>query len=275
MSSAGAGVALALALPIAVWSLAGDIVDDAVNVAGAVLSFIFGPVIDFVRSVCHKIVDWLFGFIVNIYTQLHNLITSFWNFVGGTFSALISLAQQIGNIISTIIPNVVQVIWDKITSVAQDAFNALNAVASAIYQTIQDVRDWAYNLVNYVGTLLANAIDALRNWTVSALQYAADVLINMIQTGISNVIDFVKNLVANAVSPIFDFINKVLGPVAEVVQRAWGWLVWMATHPFTWWLDLWNELTHLSPRTFVNAVTSVFSREGSALEEWLTQWLGL
>lgn len=231
---------------------------------------------------------------------------------GGIWDKVKDLVRATTDWISTWINHVidwasaaVDGLWGAVRA-AGDFANTIVTWAVGMLDSLQDrIVDWAGGLIQRARDFASGLVDQLGDWAESAIgevwgfangffDWALRNIWDPLWNRITGVFDWVTDNVmpwvldqlsalggwaADQFRWVWDRVeDKVrelldwLAPYIDVIQGAWDWLVWVARHPYNWFVAQWRELGHLSPDTIADVVTGSLRKESHHLENLVMDW---
>ena len=249
--------------------LFGNLFDDALNAVGNVFSDAF----DFARRLVRKAMDFLLSAI----DQAKQWVSDSFGWITGAFESLRDFTYQLATEVTSGVGHVVGVGVDAVRGLIAGALNtakqwvkdaeglaqrAVDGVTSLAWTVWKDVRAYAEQLVT-----------DLRRWAEDAIGAAGSALRALIG-GVSSLLDHVwHDLLGPAVSTLWDFAFKWAKDLLHAVEAAYGWIVWLGQHTFSWWRDMFDDVVRTNPETVMELASRAVLSGGDVLEETLARML--
>lgn len=209
--------------------------------------------------------------------------------------------------VTALVQNVSDALWATATMIVGWLNAGLAAVRNFAVSIVAELRDATWGLVAGVVDLVHGLVDGLVSWVRSGLDWLQAQVNHLLQWVVDNVLTPFLSFVAgifdwirdNIFRPLWDLIHGLIDGVWSAItwlrdrfgdvwhwfvdelpavwgllQAVWWFLVWVAEHPFTWWRDLFDDLTRQAPRTVLGWVTHAWQSDGATLEDEIVRWLG-
>lgn len=247
------------------------VVDDAFGIVAG----IFDPVASGIKGV----ISWLWDaisyavqqatdFAGELFSQIVDLVSIFMDQAEEWFEQALDYASQVKDWIWSYVDSIFLAIWDEISNLtAKLAHLALAGITDLVSLAADLWTHFVQPIVELVGELIAQAFGDLLGWVRDVV---TGMLSDILDVG-GELWDFLRGLVTSIVD---DLLNGVDG-VLDVIHQAWDWLVYFATHPFSWFGDLIDGFFHDGAKWLMERVTSAMRDEGSVFEDWAVSWLGM
>lgn len=198
-------------------------------------------------------------------------------------------------------------LWDSLGRIAGTVGGLIEQVYAWARRAFDDVTRWAGRRIDDLANGVNGALRQLTDWARSAIDQAVDfargiprwvtdnvarplweaisdaaafVNRNVLQPLLRLVSDLWSELrgavrwLTDLVGEALDWVRRFGGQIWDIVQRAWDWLVWFATHTFDYFRGLLREAIETGPAWFVHSTQQAIAKEGSIMEEWIVRWLG-
>ena len=209
-------------------------------------------VADFAESIAAAVLDFVWYDLLNpVLNFVANSVRGLWSFL---YDLLGQLASDVANVV------------DFIAGIGNWLLNQLAGLADFLWNLVSPFVGW------FVDNILAPLWDQITSFVNDLLQAVASVggwLWDLIQQIAGFVFD---ELIKPVYQFILDAINTALdglGIAWDVLQEAWGWIVYFATHPFTWFSDLFGGWFDHGSSWLLNLVTSTIASDGDSIEQFV------
>lgn len=244
--------------------------DDIANAVTGVASAIKNWVVDLLTSIFDFLWDWAVGIyklIIDSFKDIWDYSRSLSDWALRVTNNLINLIAQrlvdAQNFASWIVAELRNEMWSALSRAAgvvvdfaswgahivQDAYNL---VAEKIYwplwHMIQDVYTWVNNnVLQQVASMISSAVNA----AVGGL---------MALPGIVN--------------SIWQWIEHEAKDAIALVWKAKDFLLFVVTHPLTWWTHYLEQIVDAGPDIIMRGVANAAERNLGAVEDWAVKWIG-
>lgn len=259
--------ALILLLP---WFLALDWADDIFNTLGVPNV----PGIGFVKNAIRFVGNMILGLIHLAISVLKPIVADAWGTIAHAADLAAHGLYNLAGRVETGLNDLIHTAYGWLLT-------ALHYADTIVGRAIHDITQWATDGLHFLGGLLdalnRDVIQPLWHFAHDAWNYLTSVIIPSIVNEAKRLEhDFFAGLdrVIGDVNGILNTISRTVLKWAPVIEKAFGWLVWLALHPFDVVNGIWDTFVHFDPQGFLGALTSAFDSSGQALEDWIVKWLG-
>lgn len=240
--------------------------DGATSVAGTVK--------DFVLSMFSAIMDWTLDWVAKIAGLL-------WDAV----HALQQGATDFADFTKSALGTTVDIIYRKFNEavrIAQQYTDAAVGVLGAVVDPLQRVMDWFWSVLDAVYNTVHDWVTRNVLWPLQAAIQAVYDWVNthiiqtvwgMIAAGIHDVTDMV-NWLWGTVHDLLAWFLNVARDAVELAWKARWFLLFVITHPFTWWIDYANRIAEQAPTWVLDHIAAAVEDKGSVLEDWAVKLVG-
>lgn len=218
-----------------------DLVMSGINLGLKGLSDLF----DDLNKFAHGLADAAYAMIDGIRSLAWNL----WSDAIATAKAYTNGAiAALGYIVQPVVD-----IWDKIYRLLDDTFHsAINWASANIYWPLWHlIDDGLRGLWNNVIVEIGREFWALLGSIPNDLQWALDRL-----------------------HEIYHFVTVDLQAAYQLILKCWHFLVFVATHPFDWWVILIQDFIDKAPRWLINHIEANTPEYIGFLDDWISKALG-
>lgn len=264
---------LRLGLRLWVIVVAADWLDDLFDDLGGLLGGLLSPVAGFVKRVARAVVARV--------TAIIDFALGIVWWVIGTIQEAVGLANTAITNLRNLIASVVGQLRAWVEGVVAWAVGGAIALARTL---VDGLREW---VGGWVGWLVRRA-DAIEEWVRRHVLEPLSRALAWVESWVrTEVVPFVVGLwrealalveglrswIGDRIAAVWDFIDRWATPLLRVVDAARDWLVFMATHPFTWWRIAFSELIGRGRGDMMDALVRAMQREGDRWEEFLIRWI--
>lgn len=254
--------------PLAAGWLAAGIVDSVTGVLGWATGGIWDKAKDLVRGVTDWLVDWI-NHVVDWASRALDAVT-------GLAHSAYDWATTIGEWAA----DRFDAFWDQLTGWVG---RLIGDVRGWVSGWVNQVIDWTQGLVGAVWDAVDGAYDWVRDnvWTPlwdkveGFSRWVSDTVLPWVSDRLDDLGGFVSSSIDWLVDHVSDLVGGVTdwaAPAVGLVEACWGWLTFIAAHPFDWWVRAWHDLADQSPDTVDGMVTRAFGSGGSRVEDALVRW---
>lgn len=258
-------IPLVWAMTVAAWPW--DTVIDAASSVAATVRKLVRDALGEVWGYIHETFDWL----AHVFVYIRDT-------AGDVLTGLRDIAERLTIALA-----------DKVRSWIDTVYRWIDAVAGAIRQEANRTFDFVRNLINDAINIAERATEVLYGWVVdhvlNPLLHAVNVLYQWVRDHVAQVIDV---LLRDVIGPIFDklnwvwdhlhyvldFVKYLKDQIIPVLQKCWGFLVFVATHPLSWYINYITELFHRGPDYIAEIGIRAMDSYGDQVDHTISKWLG-
>lgn len=252
-------------------------IDSAFAFVGEILGVLVYPikqVISWVWEGVKAAAQWAWNFASDVWNSAVDAISAVWDAaiqsLKDAFAFISDQAAQLWVWATTAFNWVV----DKGAWVLGQLENLVSLVADAVASSL----GWIWeNLIqpvtDLIGSLFGTLWDAFwsaATWVWDKVQAIAEAVVNAVLDAASWVWDKVYAIAKAIVDAAID----ALGFAWDVLQEAWKWIEYFATHPFSWFGDLLSAVENGETALFGPGIVAALHRESDAIEAVVASWLG-
>ena len=241
---------------------------------GGVIQTVIGDIITPVANAISWAGGRLEGWIVSLWSELLALIGTLpgafvdvVDFVTAEFQNAENLAQFLYNSAWSEIQSVESTIGGFITN----TLSTLQASLTTLLQTAISqgglLWNWIYN------TVLQPLYDEVSNVLNLAVDEALSAVQQFIQAGL-DIGGWLWGLLSPLVQSLIDAALAGVSDIIAVVNGAWDFLVWIATHPLSWFTDQVDSFFAAGANALVAAIVNALESEQDAVVSWLDSTFG-
>ena len=253
------------ALTVAAWPW--DTVIDAASSVAATVRKLVRDALGEVWGYIHETFDWL----ADVFVYIRDT-------AGDVLTGLRDIAERLTIALA-----------DKVRSWIDTVYRWIDIVIDAERQVVNRTFDFVRNLINDAINIAERATGVLYGWVVdnvlNPLLHAVDVVYQWVRDHVAQVIDV---LWRDVIGPIFDklnwvwdqlhyvidFVKYLKDQIIPVLQKCWGFLVFVATHPLSWYINYITELFHRGPDYIYEAMSRAVEQNGAHVDDIIGKWLG-
>lgn len=258
----------------AVPTIAADRLDSIIDGASGLLGTLLKPVVNFVRSVIRPIWSWITEAVDRLWDGIRNVGDWAGRALDGVWDATVRGLRSV----EAWARGAVDWLRGQINAVSDWAGRAID-------WAIRNVTEWVRDSLGWLG----RQIDGVFDWVTDNVwrpligfidrvyDWVRDHVWDPLVRRIGDVLGWATRAVDrlwDTVRDVWDFINRYARRLLAVVDKAWDWLVFMATHPFTWWRELTEGLFQRAPRWMVAQIMGGIGKAADDVEGWIVRWLG-
>lgn len=158
---------------------------------------------------------------------------------------------------------------------------AIHYAEGLVSQAIRDLQHWAADAIHFVSGIVdalnRDIIQPLWHFAHSAYDFLTTQLLPDLVNGFRAIVHDVTQTVESIAKRVGDIVTKIEHTVDRwfpIIEKAFGWLIWFALHPFEEASSIWGTLTHFDPQGFIRGLGDALDREGQHIEDWIVHWLG-
>lgn len=252
--------------------IAADIFDDAWDALSGGVSSIFNQIKRLITS---------------MFRQFINMVTTALSFVSDILTALvqfaINLTQFLFNVAMSTLQTWVGILWGLILdarNLATYLFDlvttVLNNAVGMLWRAILAVLNTAVSLVsNLLTWVVDNVWRPLSDLIAAAWHFATVDLPNWVGSQLNNLWCFVSDIAQSIAGVAESVVSTVLDPFMTLLHaglRALEWIVWMALHPFDWFLQLLAHFFDHGSTWLVAQIASAVEKNADTVDGWLAKF---
>jgi phage-related protein len=241
--------------------------DAGSDILGAVKNFVFGIVAGII-----SFVTWLYTYLV----QLFGILTTWISQVATV------AAQALSDAVNGLRSLIIQWFNDAYRVISQ----GLNDVRSFFGGVIADLRNWAQDALNGLTNgiqdayrwVLSNVYDPLLSLAQGAWNFATVTLPQVVTQWVHDLEQWATdafNLVWIVVKPIWDFFAHVLYDAWQVIDKAWDWLVFFATHPISMGLAVLQSIVGTGKDALLANISHTMATTGAHILDTLANYFSV
>jgi hypothetical protein len=237
--------------------VAGGIVDSLTGAIGWATS----PVYDAVKRLVDGVVGWITEWVNHVIDWASRLFDDLWGFVHQVNDWAHEAAGWIG---------------DEWRRVSGWIGAAVDHATSWVAGRISDVVDWARGEINRAFDFARSIVnDANREAVDGVGRWVSNTILPWVTGELGRLGDWAHGAIDWVVGRAEDLVRGLadrLAPVWDLIQACWGWLEWVARHPYDWFIALWHELADSHPRTVEAMVARGFGAGATHVEDAVLRW---
>lgn len=232
---------------------------------------------DAVKDKVRAVVESMVGFIVDIFGVMGDFV-----FRLGTLG--VGLLHTLERIADTIIPAVL----DTVASWLRDLRRTVDGLVGEVWRFAQGAYDLANNLFAGIPGMIWGALrDAINAFWRDVVAPIAHAVANIWDRIFPFVADMIGTFWRDVVGPIDRFAHAVYDVAAEalelarrfwsevwpILQGAWSFLEFVATHPLDWWFILIDRAFDEAPEWLAHKLYGVIERDAPGIDDRLARWI--
>jgi phage-related protein len=241
---------------------------------GSIGGDVWNAIKDFVRTIINAVGDAITWTVDNVAHALDSFIVTAWGWVQDATNLAWHLASAAFDFATNLVTFVAGQIWAGIAGL----WDWVNNVGGIILGAIASIEQWIATAAdNIVGFVWAQFMAFYNDVILGALHFI-EAAVNFLAAQVHDLLcglEHLVNIVANTIGGAVAWITSTGMMVASVVLRALGWLEYFATHPFSWFSDLFGGFARNGSRWLVAHLLGALQSDGHMIEEWLAKWLEL
>lgn len=249
--------------------MAGGIVDSITGAIGWATS----PVYDAVRRLVDGVVGWISDWVHHVIDWAGRAFDDVWGFARSlndwAHEAAGWIADEWGRVsgwINGAVDRIRSVVGGWIDDVYAWGVGELNKVYAYARRTVDDMWQWAFDhvvrpIADAAGQLFTDLWHTVVPWVST--------LVDGVRGWAGDMFRWVIQHAEDLIRPVVDAVT----PVIRIVAACWGWLAWIATHPYDWWIRLWHGLADRSPHVVEDMVARSVESNAQWLEDAVVRWL--
>lgn len=250
----------------------GGLFDWATGSISSIASAVWGAIKGAVRRFVEGAVDVGLS-IVNLWiNDVWSVIHSVYVAIGDAVSYAWGLVQQVYGWVSWLVDATASALWNGIAAVANTLAGWVSWFADQVARLTSEILATEWRILAWV---VSNA------WSIVKDSAAAlfDLLMIPIRAGLDAVGSVVNGLICFAqmlydgLSKAVDWIANVATAAVELVIKCTSFLVFVATHPFTWFFTVADDLVSRGAGWLIDRVAAGLSTDGDLIEQTLARWL--
>lgn len=250
----------------------GDIFDDIGGWLGSGISDVYNAVKNFVVGMLRHFVNFLTSVIDMTFSALSSVIDWVWQG-----------AQALVGAVSAALSWWVGVLWDAIQAARDAAFWLVDQAIGAVRWWVATVFasfDWVVGQLwgltnNLLGWVADNVFWPLVHDIGGVFGWVANTVIPWVAGGINNLWCFVKDVAGSIGGIAGGVFDELIGPfklVLELGLKAIEWLAWMATHPFDWFVHLFDDFFSRGSSWLLSKMTDAVQSNMTQVDNWLSKF---
>lgn len=257
-----------LLAPLAGLWVAGGILDSLTGAIG----WATGPIYDAVKRLVGGVIGWVsdwVGHVIDWVSAGFDAINRGLRSVGDFANSLVGWAQ---GMVTTAFDNLVTWVGRGLDAARTFAQGLVDTATSWALDELNRLWGYATGLVDWVNQNvwrpLWDKIEGAVGWVQSTVLPWVGNELARLGSYAKGLTDWVVGWVRDLVVPFFDFAR----PLLAVVSRAFGWLVWIAEHPYDWFVATWHAIGDLSPDAISGMVARAMRDDAGHIEAELVRW---
>jgi hypothetical protein len=265
-----AAVRLPGALAVVALAMPADWLDDLwggiTSVPGAIKDFVLGVVHDAVGWL-NSMVDWLVRRVDDVVSWIGQAFDAVYSFASGIARDLVGWVSGLVDGVVRWAEGAIGAAWDFVSGVARWAEDAVGQLWS-----------WITGALDQLGAWITDALGALWDWVQSLPQWVWDnvfaPLWDAVQWLWHEVVDRAIAWLLGLIGTLWDFAFGWARLLLEVVEKAFDWLVMLATHGPGWVVQQIDDTFHRAPELLARGFLGAVEAHGDSIERWFADWLG-
>lgn len=241
--------------------------DTGSNILGAIKDFVYG------------LISGIVSFVSNLWTYFSGLFVTFANWIVQVAAVA---AQALADAMDGLRNLIVQWFNDAYRVISQ-GLNDARSFASGI---LADLRNWAQDAINGLTSgiqdaynwVLANVYHPLLNLAQGAWNFATVTLPNVVKQWIGDLRQWASdavNWVWAIIKPVWDFFTHILYDAWQVIDKAWDWIVFFATHPISMGLALLNAVVGTGKDALLGSILHTMETTGTQILDTLAKYFSV
>jgi phage-related protein len=259
---------------VLVSTVLGGVFDDIGNFFGGVADDVWSAIKGAVGNAIDRALSWVWDGIWNVWSWLSgfvdevtgwvaNAVNQAWAWVQDAITAAWNFAQSVANEAW----GWVQGVWGWIESVGAWLVGVANSIGAWIQQAVNNVTDWVLaRILELWHGVIEPALGVLHD----AIGFAVTQVTSLICA-----VDHLVQIVSQKLEGLLAYVANDVVKIVNVCLKAFEWLVYFATHPFSFFTDLFKELFDKGSEWTMAQVVGLIRKEGDQLEKHLAEWLSL
>lgn len=244
-----------------------DIWNAGADILGAIKAFIFS-LIDSITSWIGDIINW----------------------AESQFVAAFSYIQEIGDWAGRLIND--SVVWLQhlmtqwINDVYKWASQAFNDARDFISYTVNGIVNWVKGIYDDLRMslkliydwILTNVWNPLYSMVQDAWHFATVTIPHYVKQITDDIIQWITDGVKwiwKYLSPLVDFFTRVFWDAWKVIEQAWDWITFFATHPISMGISMVEDIVHGGFNSLVSKAVSAMESEGSHVMDIIAKYLSV
>lgn len=241
----------------------------------------FAGLLDLLTGIVRPIAEalnWVAGQLMGL---VYDVRSEIMNIIGYLPAAIYTIGQgfmDIWNNTLAAIENASNVIWYEINNVWSKLNSLVDTVTDSVYQAVTSliseglaVGGWLWNIIyngwiapifDFVGSLFSQLYDIAVAAANAALNAAVEVG------------GWLYDVISSIVGDVIDAALAGFRAIVDVVNGAWDFLVWIATHPLSWFTDSIEHLFTVGEEWIVDHILAAFERNDSHVEDFIDRVFG-
>lgn len=243
---------------------------------------IFGAITGLGRDILNAIfsaVDAVRQWAEDAYNAACDFVTRMGNWAVQTAEDLvngaISLARSIEAWARESFDSITRWASDWINNVISWARGELSNLGSWLGSWISSVVNWATGELARLGNWAESLFNDAVSWAKGELDnlgYWAERLFTDLKSGLGLLGDWVNKEVF---TPLTNFLDHEWHDIFPILQGAWHFLVFVATHPFSWFTTMLQDAIGKGPHGWASDIASAVAKDGGQTVEQITRWLSV
>lgn len=260
-----------LLIPAIIWTLfLGNILGDAYGWFRGSL----GSIVDTIYSVVKPAVDEIWDTINWIYRRIDDAFTAILFSIVAVKDWVVHLIWDVQSWVVMLIQSSEIVTRNIINWVADTARALVTDTANFLGFLIRELRDQVLGRI-------AQVVEYIGLNTLNAFLHTVDYITNTVFRPVIDFISYLFHGLSDTVRQIaedFDSVKRWVFDEAidavRLVRKAWGWLTFLAEHPFDWWLILLHDAASSGSKRVGDVMLHLFKNNARRIEDMIVSWLG-